>query len=142
MGKKNTIETILSKINVVDSGCWEWTGYVPSQLGYGHVSMNSKPHRVHRVIYEYYHGEIDQKLVLDHLCRNKKCCNPIHLEQVTQRENVLRGVGIAALCAKQTHCLRGHEFNEDNTYITPNGSRKCRLCKRLRNLGYLGLITL
>ncbi len=69
-------------------------------------------------------------MTLDHLCRNKACVNPEHLEPVTQKENVLRGVGPTAINAKKTHCIRGHEFNEQNTIFHPRTNyRTCRVCK-------------
>lgn len=123
------IERFLSKINIVDS-CWEWTAFV-SKNGYGTFWFNGKSCRPHRFIYEYYHGMICPDLVLDHLCRNRKCVNPIHLEQVTQKENVMRGIGLAVINFKKTYCKQGHEFTEENTYVYPHGKRECRICNRI-----------
>ena len=125
------IKRFLSKINVVESDCWEWTARI-STTGYGRFRWGKKMGASHRFIYEYYYGEINSTLVIDHLCRNSKCVNPLHLEQVTQRENLLRGICPTAINARKTHCIHGHEFTPENTYIRPNRKRECRACNRKR----------
>ena len=74
-------------------------------------------------------------MVLDHLCKNKSCVNPQHLEVVTNTENVMRADGVCALNAKKTHCKHGHEFTELNTYRTKVG-RVCKQCLRDRKIMY------
>jgi hypothetical protein len=75
-------------------------------------------------------------LTLDHLCRNKACVNPAHLEPVTNRENVLRGVGLSAENARKTHCKRGHPLSGDNVVVSKGGrKRRCVACERLRDAG-------
>ena len=84
----------------------------------------------HRVVYEILVGPIPVGLELDHLCRNRACVNPDHLEPVTTRTNLLRGYSPWACRARQTHCKRGHEFTPENTYGTGDGRRYCRTCRR------------
>jgi hypothetical protein len=112
--------------------CWTWNGYHDPN-GYGRYQRPGTQ-LVHRIIYEELVGEVPEGLVLDHLCRNPGCCNPKHLEPVTNRENILRGKrnqykGI-------THCLRGHEFTKENTYMMKSGSRQCRKCDNIRAWEY------
>lgn len=109
-------------------GCWTWNGSRTSN-GYGRVRRVQKLWSVHRYVYELLLGPVPEGLVLDHLCRNRACCNPAHLEPVTFRENVLRGEGPAALHARKTHCLRGHALTAENL-IPGRGYRQCRICWR------------
>ena len=95
--------------------------------GYYRIAINGQRRYAHRVAYESVHGPVSRSLVIDHLCRNRWCCNPDHLEAVTQRENILRGSGASARNAVKTHCPNGHE------YVTrPNGKRRCDICDRDR----------
>lgn len=111
--------------------CWLYAGLINTD-GYGiiYVKDNDKylKLRVHRIMYEAYKGEIPQGLILDHLCRVRSCINPNHLETVTDKVNVLRGVGMGALNAKKTHCKQGHSY--EDAFITKQGYRKCRQCMR------------
>lgn len=107
--------------------CWLWTGRLP-RSGYGTLSISGKNVQAHRFAYELIVGPIPAGLQLDHLCRVRHCVNPAHLEPVTPRVNVLRGICPAALAARRSHCQRGHEFTPENTYMTPNGRRQCRAC--------------
>ncbi len=112
-----------------DSECWIWLGS-RSTKGYGRVSVSGRTQQAHRVVYEALVGPIPEGLQLDHLCRNRSCVNPAHLEPVTCSENIRRGVNLAAYRAAQTHCLRGHEFTPENTRLKPQGWRVCRTCHR------------
>ncbi len=123
---KPTIARFLTKINVVESGCWEWIAYL-NQYGYAKFQLNNKIINAHRFIYEYYHGVICPDLTIDHLCRNRKCVNVAHLEQVTNKVNTQRGINHNT---EKTHCIHGHEFDESNTRIY-RGQRICRACERL-----------
>ena len=90
-------------------GCWLWTA---SQNGYGYGKFKA-PHAFvasHRYAYELLVGPIPDGLQIDHLCRNRACVNPAHLEPVTQRVNLMRGNTLASINARKTHCIRGHEF--------------------------------
>lgn len=107
---------------LVGDGCWEWTGSRRPD-GYGQIHVGGKNRRAHRVVYELMVGPIPEGLTIDHLCRNRACCRPDHLEPVTRAENTRRGG--AAL----THCKRaGHLYDEQNTYVSPKGERRCRAC--------------
>lgn len=121
-------------------GCWEWTGPINSK-GYGNLhigevwSPDGKRRNVlaHRFSYTLHKGTIPQGLTLDHLCRNRACVNPDHLEPVTMRENVLRGDTMKRL----THCKHGHEFTDDNIKWEKMSTRKalkrlCLTCARRR----------
>ena len=116
-------------------GCRVWTGY-KAPLGYGQIREDKDGRLLyaHRVAYEIYVGAIPEGLELDHLCRNPSCANPEHLEPVSHRENLLRGVGIAAIYAARTHCQKGHEFSIENicNYKSDKGKRICKICKRER----------
>lgn len=106
--------------------CWIWTG-ATNGVGYGQMSINGQRCYVHRVVYGQLREPIPAGLVLDHLCGNKPCFNPDHLEPVTQQVNTLR-----ALREPRTHCRWGHEWTSENTYLTSHGARQCRACKANR----------
>jgi hypothetical protein len=113
-----------------DDECWGWTGPVSTQ-GYGRMSVNGSLLGAHRIAYELEVGEVTTGLTLDHLCRNRLCVNPAHLEPVTRGENVLRGEGWTAVNARKTHCPRGHPLSGDNLHVRPNrGTRQCLSCRR------------
>ena len=106
------------------TGCWIWEGSTAN--GYGRIGRDG----AHRVAYRALAGEVPEGKELDHICRLRACVNPEHLEPVTRRDNLLRGSTIAARNAAATHCPRGHEYSEENTYYRPSGARKCRACQR------------
>lgn len=113
--------------------CWNWTGKTSEKTGHGRFNPErTKSVAAHRFAYELLVGPIPEGLDLDHLCRHPPCVNPDHMDPVTNRENVLRGFGITAMQARQTHCVRGHEFTPENTHITKRGMRHCRTCSRAR----------
>lgn len=120
------VATLMARRTVTDAGCWEYDG--PHTLnGYVQVGRNLLGHRV---IWEHINGPIADGLHIDHLCRNRGCFNPQHLEPVTPRENLMRGASLSAQNAAKTHCVNGHEFTEANTYYRPDRfGRICRTCR-------------
>lgn len=113
--------------------CWLWIG-TRAPDGYGHFKVNGRPMQAHRFAYEMLVGPIPQGLTVDHLCRNPPCVNPDHLEIVSMRENMYRGISGPAINARKTHCVRGHPFDEANTlWRTSRGQqwRNCRICLRM-----------
>lgn len=126
-----TLDKILSRLEpVTESGCLIWTGQLTSK-GYGRVVWNGKVWRVHRLLYELENGSIPNGMVPDHLCRVRCCANSHHIEIVTNRTNVLRGIGLSARHARKTHCIRGHPFSGENLRIANRGERVCVACIRL-----------
>jgi len=111
-----------------NTGCWIWVA--STTKGYGKVGRRGRYRYAHRVSYEAWRGPIPPGLVIDHLCRQPLCVNPLHLEPVTQRVNVMRSGSVSAVNAKKTHCKQGHAFDERNTYTWKSG-RSCRECHRL-----------
>lgn len=110
--------------------CMPWPGVI--ECGYGTLRVRGKTTYAHRAIYENVNGPVPDGMVLDHLCRNRDCVNPDHLEPVTNKENILRGVSPAAINARKTHCVRGHALTGENLFINSNGRRVCRTCARNR----------
>lgn len=132
--RRSVEERFWTKVNKTET-CWLWTGSMTH--GYGKFGIPGKPPQgAHRISYELIVGPIPNGLHLDHLCRNRACVNPTHLEPVTCKDNVLRGEGGSAQNARKTHCKHGHPFDETNTYFVHtagrSGGRVCRTCGRLR----------
>ncbi len=127
---RGTLEERLARNIVKDqqTGCWNWQGGIV--CGYGSVFHERKTKRVHRVVWQLNRGPIPTGLELDHLCRNRRCCNPDHLEPVTRSENALRSPLVRRPPLK-THCPQGHEYSPENTLVRKNGGgRTCRICAR------------
>lgn len=122
-----------SKVRITALGCWAWTG--GKRNGYGSFWRNGQHEGAHRFAYEHLVGPIPKGLHLDHLCRNHGCVNPVHLEVVTCRVNVLRGIGPTAVNARKTRCPQGHKYTEKNTAVLNQvgGGRRCRICHRAYN---------
>jgi len=116
------------------SGCIDWTGSVNSS-GYGTFYAGPGDSIVaHRWAYTHSKGPIPIGMYLDHLCRNRRCVNPDHLEPVSQRENLLRGDTVIARSVGASHCPSGHPYSGEHLYITPStGHRRCRTCRRNRD---------
>ena len=112
-----------------DDECWLWEG--GSNHGYGIHAWHRTPWKAHRLAWTLLIGPIpDDGLVFDHLCRERRCVNPRHLERVTQQTNILRGDGSPAQNARKTHCSHDHPLSGDNLRIRKDGSRICRECRR------------
>lgn len=128
--RANTRINFWEKVVKTES-CWNWVGYINKRWGYGYFKLDGKHWRVHRLAYEIVVGDIPTGKQLDHLCKNRLCVNPSHLEPVTNKENVLRGDGLTAINARKTECHRGHQLLGENLYITPSGYRNCRECRTI-----------
>lgn len=126
--KYTTEERFWAKVYMppCEDDCWTWTA--SNTLGYGLFWSGIKMVLAHK----YSYGITPDGLVLDHLCRNHACVNPSHLEPVTQRENLRRGVGWAGVNAAKTHCPQGHEYTFENTCWRNGTRRSCRACDRRR----------
>jgi hypothetical protein len=119
------IDRVMARVDT-SGECWQWQGALRN--GYGVVGIgNKRLGYVHRIVYEHLIAAIPEGLHIDHLCRNRPCCNPAHLEPVTQAENNLRSWQARG---EPTHCKRDHEMSPENTRLTAH-QRHCRACERL-----------
>ncbi len=134
-------ERFWSKVQITDS-CWNWIGSQQGN-GYGYLHNGTRekrnPIRVHRYSYEIHHGKIPNGLWVLHKCDNRLCVNPEHLFLGDRTDNMRDCAAKGRVCtigkSNLTHCIRGHEFNAENTYIRPNGHRVCRVCNQIRARG-------
>lgn len=128
----NEISRFNAKIDKVSSetGCWVWTGALAH--GYGRFRFDNRTVQAHRLSWFIY-TKVQPALDLDHLCRNTQCVNPSHLQDVPHKLNILRSDSVATKNYFKESCIRGHLFDEENTYITKSGKRQCRACSRLRD---------
>lgn len=117
----------------VDLGpCWTWKGALSGE-GYAQAWDGERQRPAHVLTWESVNGPVPAGLELDHLCRNRGCVRPSHAEPVTHRENLMRSpIAPAAINAAKSECLRGHPFDDANTYRDRRGSRHCRTCHRDR----------
>ena len=122
-------DRLWAMVDKTPGGCWNFTGC--KMKGYGQIRDGSKAALAHRVSYEIARGPVPDGLELDHLCRNRSCVRPDHLEAVDTKTNVLRGNGPTAINARKTHCSKGHEFSKENTRRHCDGGRVCIQCTRI-----------
>lgn len=123
-------DRIRNGVEVTESGCWEWRRSILA-AGYGCIRVDGKTRTTHSVAYEVFKGRVPEGLEIDHLCRNRACCNPDHMEAVTHSVNVRRGNG-PKIKRAITHCPNGHEYTEDNLYRF-SGRRACKTCAKRRS---------
>lgn len=130
-----------SKYQVRDCGhtspCWVWIAG-KDRDGYGRFYYKRRSYMAHRASWEIHGGKVESypEQELDHLCANRACVNPAHLEVVSHLENTMRGTSFSAQNAHKTECQSGHPYTQRNTYIRPDGARDCRACIRERVRAY------
>lgn len=127
-------EKFLSKIKVIqETECWEWQACI-EKGGYGRYHVGKRKYLTHRLSYYIFNGFENEDNVIDHKCRNRACCNPEHLREVSGKVNATRNsLGPTAINSIKTHCINNHEFNDKNTRITKTGNRRCIPCIDIYN---------
>ena len=129
--RRSREELFWAKVDKTES-CWNWTA--TTRNGYGRFNNGGSLVEAHRYAYQLLVGPIAEGRDLDHLCRNRACVNPSHLEPVSRQTNVLRGEGLAASYAMRATCKNGHPLEGDNVYVNPKGARICKACRRAMDI--------
>lgn len=125
----------VSLIRGVHGNCWTWVASLDKR-GYGQFFDGNTMVKAYKWAYVDRFGPVAPGLDLDHRCRVRACCNPAHLEPVSHRVNVLRGMSPGAISYRTNRCFRGHEFTPANTGVRRDGSRICRKCDAARSRAY------
>lgn len=113
------------RYEIAENGCWNWTGAI--HLGYGEIRWKGRLFRAHQIAYLLFKGDVPEGLEIDHLCENRRCVNPDHLEAVTHQVNIARG----RLKTRQSHCNSGHPLSGENLgWHRTQGTRFCIACSR------------
>ena len=121
---------IFSKISIdPTTNCWNYSGYLSD--GYGRIFWQGKRWKAHRLFYLWKYGNIPKwenksSKEIDHICNNRRCVNPDHLQIVSPRENVLRGNGPTAKNYRKTICIHGHD-----AFYKVGNKKRCRECRRI-----------
>jgi HNH endonuclease len=128
--KPSPAERLWARVEKSPGPCWVWTGALTG--GYGSIRVDGRATYTHRMAYELLVGPVPEGLHLDHLCRNRRCVRPDHLEAVTCHVNVMRGIGPTAVNKRKKVCKRGHALTPDNVRVNARGYRNCLTCYHLR----------
>jgi hypothetical protein len=122
-----------SRVELDDGGCWRFA--TVDENGYGRFWVDCRQQRAHRWLYQWMVAELPPSLQLDHLCRNRACVNPDHLDPVTGQVNTGRGETLPAANAAKARCPAGHPYEGRNLRLN-NGRRVCRACHRINAAAY------
>lgn len=132
---RDKIIYLIKRVNIDPHECWNWN----ENRTYPTAYFDGNKEKAYRFSYSIFNGALKEGLVIDHLCRNPRCVNPEHLEQITNGENIRRGINPISENYKKTQCNRGHPFNVGNTYIRKDGKgRMCKACRKVNQSNFQG----